>query len=60
MLNKLGITAIGTTSVASLEAVQSIDIPTSVEIENTVKLVLQIIVTIATLVGLFKKKRSTN
>jgi GrpB-like predicted nucleotidyltransferase (UPF0157 family) len=60
MLNKLGITAIGTTSVASLEAVQSIDIPTSVEIENTVKLVLQIIVTIATLIGLFKKKRSTN
>jgi hypothetical protein len=57
MLNKIIPLTIGTTSVGAVEAVAQVEIPTSLETESTIKMVLQLIITIASLVGLFKRKR---
>jgi hypothetical protein len=56
MHNKIIQLAIGTTSVGAIETVQRVDIPSTIEVESTIKLILQIIIAIASLVQLFKKK----
>ena len=50
----LGIIGSGGVEVAS-----SIDIPTSSQIEGVVKIVIQLIIGLVTLVGLFKKKSTS-
>lgn len=48
----LGIIGSGGVEVAS-----SIDIPTSSQVEGVVKIVIQLIIGLVTLIGLFKKKK---
>lgn len=59
MLHKLYSIAVGGTSVGAVEMVQNVELPTSAGHEETIKLFFQLIITIATLVGLFKKKQPT-
>ena len=39
-----------------VEVASSIDIPTSTQVEGVVKIVIQLIIGLVTLIGLFKKK----
>ena len=57
MLHKITQSLIGATSLGAIEGIANVEIPTAVETENIIKLILQIIVTIATVVGLFKRKQ---
>ena len=59
MINKIANIGIGSASVGALEVVQNVDVPQSANQEETLKVILQLIITIATLVGLFKKKATT-
>ena len=59
MINKIASIGIGSTSVGAIEVVQNIDVPQSTNHEETFKVILQLIITIATLVGLFNKKTTT-
>ena len=60
MINKIANIGIGSASVGAIEVVQNVDVPQSTNHEETLKVILQLIITIATLVGLFKKKTTTN
>lgn len=46
----------GSAGVASSEVVGMVDIPTTTDTADVVKVVVQLIIGIATLLGLFKKK----
>lgn len=56
MLDKILKVSIGTTSVTTIQAVDGVELPTSVEVESISKLLLQLIVAIATVVQLFRNK----
>ena len=59
MINKIANIGVGSASVGAIEVVQNVDVPQSANHEETLKVILQLIITIATLVGLFKKKATT-
>jgi hypothetical protein len=46
----------GTTGVAGLEVVSNVTLPTSTDTSEIIKIVLQVVISLATLFGLFKKK----
>lgn len=50
----------GTSGVAASEIASQIDIPTSGDTSEVIKIVVQIIIAVATLFGLFKKKPKIN
>lgn len=60
MINKIASISLGSVSVGAVEVVQNVDMPQSANHEETLKVILQLIITIATLVGLLKKKATTN
>lgn len=47
----------GSVGLGGLEAVTSIEVPASHDTSEIIKIVLQVVVSLATLFGLFKKKR---
>lgn len=49
--------AIGSTGVAAAEVVNTIDPPASGDASEIIKIVVQLLIGIATLIGLFKKKK---
>ena len=46
----------GSAGMGSVELVQSVDIPTSGETSEIIKILIQLVIGVATLIGLFKKK----
>ena len=55
-MNNLANITIGSTGLASAEVVNSIELPTSGETSEIIKVVVQVIIAVATLLGLLKKK----
>jgi hypothetical protein len=51
---------IGTFGTAGVEAAQHIEMPTSTETKDIVSIVVQIVIGICTIIGIFKKKKSIN
>lgn len=51
---------VGTSGVAVSEIASQVEIPTSGDTSEVIKIVVQIIIAVATLFGLFKKKPTTN
>lgn len=51
---------VGTTGVGSIELVNAVIPPTADEITSVGQLFLQAIVAIATIIGIFRKKRNSN
>jgi hypothetical protein len=51
---------IGTAGVALVEATQSISLPASIDTSEVIKIVIQLVIGVATLIGLFKKKIPQN
>jgi hypothetical protein len=47
----------GSLGVSGVEVVQNVDFPTSTDTSEIIKIVLQVVISLATLLGLFKKKR---
>lgn len=47
----------GSIGVSGLEAVNAIEIPTSTDKAEIIKIILQVVISLATLFGLFKKNR---
>jgi len=50
----------GSVGVGGLEVVSNVPLPTSGDTSEIIKIVLQVVISLATLFGLFKKKRETN
>ena len=48
---------IGTSSVAGIEVVNHVEIPSSSDVKDLISVLIQIVIGIATLIGLFKKKK---
>ena len=46
----------GSVGVSSLEVVQNVQLPASADTSEIIKIVLQVVISLATLFGLFKKK----
>lgn len=51
---------VGTSGVAVSEIASQVDVPTSGDTSEVIKVIVQIIIAVATLFGLFKKKPKTN
>lgn len=51
---------IGSIGTAGVEAAQHIEVPTSTEVKDIVSIVVQIVIGICTIIGIFKKKKSIN
>jgi uncharacterized membrane protein YphA (DoxX/SURF4 family) len=51
---------IGCFGTAGVEAAQHIEVPTSTDTKDIVTIIVQIVIGIATIIGIFKKKKSNN
>jgi hypothetical protein len=51
---------IGSFGTAGVEAAQHIEVPASTDTKDLVTIVVQIVIGIATIIGIFKKKKSNN
>jgi hypothetical protein len=51
---------IGSIGTAGVEVAQHIDVPTSTETKDLVSIIVQIVIGIATIIGIFKKKKNSN
>ena len=49
---------IGSSGIIGAEAVQHLQLPTSTETKDIISIIVQIAIAIATIIGLFKKKKS--
>lgn len=55
-MNRLTTLLTSSIGVASLEVAEQIDLPTSTDVQEIVKLVIQLAIGIATIINLFRKK----
>lgn len=51
---------IGSFGTAGVEVAQHIEVPTTTEVKDLVSVVVQIVIGICTIIGIFKKKKSIN
>jgi hypothetical protein len=51
---------VGISGVGGVELASVIDIPTSTDASEIIKLIIQVVIGVATLIGLFKKKTPKN
>lgn len=51
---------LGGSGVTAMEIANQVQIPVSGDTSEIIKIVLQVVISLATLIGLFKKKRDTN
>lgn len=51
---------LGGSGITALEITNQIPVPASGDTAEIIKIVLQVVISLATLLGLFKKKRDTN
>lgn len=57
MQNQVQKLILGMASVGGVEVAQHVEIPTSTEVKDVVSIVIQIVIGIATLIGMFKNKK---